>query len=163
MVIKWTCETIPLIARLYLLASIDFWWNATLFFWCYVHFFRGTNSTNSTNSNGLQWNIFTYLELQSPMDSNGLKWTRDSPTVSNYLINELQKAPMGSIGLHRSSIVIVNDLLICQQWTPKDYNGLIWATMGSNGLQWAPMGSNGLQLALMDWNQLHWTPVDLII
>ena len=111
-------------------------------FWCYVHFFRGTNSTNSTNSNGLQWNIFTYLKLQSPMDSNGLKWTQDSPTVSNYLINELQKAPMGSIGPHRSSIVIVNDLLICQQWTPKDYNGLQWAPMGSNGLQWTPIGSN---------------------
>ena len=115
----------------------------------FVHFSRGTNSTNSTNSNGLQWNIFTYLKLQSPMDSNGLKWTQDSPTVSNYLINELQKAPMGSIGPHRSSIVIVNDLLICQQWTSKDYNELIWATMGSNGLQWAPMGSNGLQ----------WTPI----
>ena len=84
------------------------------------------------------------------MDSSELETAQ---LFSNYLINELQKAPMGSIGLSWSSIVIVNDLIICQQWTPKDYNGL----------QWAPMGSNGLQLALMDWNQLHWTPVDLII
>ena len=71
------------------------------------------------------------------MDSSELETAQ---LFSNYLINELQKAPMGSIGLPWSSIVIVNDLLICQQWTPKDYNGL----------QWAPMGSNGLQLALMD-------------
>ena len=125
-----------------------------------MHFFRGTNSTNSTNSNGLQWNIFTNLKLQSPMDSNGLKWTQDSPTVSNYLINELQKAPMGSIGPHRSSIVIVNDLLICQQWTSKDYNELIWATMGYNGLQWAPMGSNGLQWTPIGSNGLKQAPLE---
>ena len=91
----------------------------------YFHLFR------ITISNGLQW---------TPIGSNGLKQAPLESSGLNYLINELQKAPMGSIGLPWSSIVIVNDLLICQQWTPKDYNGL----------QWAPMGSNGLQLALMD-------------
>ena len=40
---------------------------------CYVHFLRGTNSTNSTNSNGLQQIIYANLVFQSPLDSNGLQ------------------------------------------------------------------------------------------
>ena len=74
------------------------------------------------------------------MDSSELETAQ---LFSNYLINELQKAPMGSIGLHWSSIVIVNS-----QWhshlSTMDSKGLQWATMGSNGLQWAPMDSNWL-------------------
>ena len=104
------------------------------------------------------------------MDSSELETAQ---LFSNYLINELQKAPIGSIGLPWSSIVIVNDLLICQQWTPKDYNGLQWAPMGSIGLHWSSivivnsqwhshlstMDSKGLQWTTMGYNGLQWAPM----
>ena len=73
------------------------------------------------------------------MGSNGLQWT---PVNSNHQYQ------------------VVNVHLICEKWTPKDYNGLKWTTVGYTGLQWAPLDYNGVQLPL-PFNTSSQCPSDL--